>query len=154
MKSDKNDVKRLGHPTFIIFPTLFHSSSPNIVLHISCSTRTCHSGVRYPIWFNSKFEFCQKMIHSIFDSILLCPRFNSKYYSIQKNSADSIQKMIQFNSQGIFKTGRVGKVPKNCPKSVQNRQKGGFSSKMANIDSKYDSFIHFTVKFNWKDYSI
>jgi len=34
------------------------------------------SGVRYPIWFNSIFEFCKKMIHSI----LLCPRFNSKYY--------------------------------------------------------------------------
>ena len=42
-----------------------------------------HSGVRYPIWFNSMFEFCQKMIHSIFNSILLYPRFNSKYYSIQ-----------------------------------------------------------------------
>ena len=28
------------------------------------------SGVRYPIWFNSMFEFCQKMIHSIFDSII------------------------------------------------------------------------------------
>ena len=41
-------------------------------------------GVRYPIRFNSMFEFCQKTIHSIFDSILLYPRFNSKYYSIQK----------------------------------------------------------------------
>ena len=25
---------------------------------------------------------------------------------------------------------------------------------MTNIDSKYDSFIHFTIKFNSKDYSI
>jgi len=33
-------------------------------------------------------------------------------------------------------------------------EKGDFSSKMANIDSKYDSFIHFTVKFNSRDYSI
>ena len=42
-----------------------------------------------------------------------------------------------------------------CPKGVQKRQKkGGFSSKMANMDSKYDSFIHFTIKFNSKDYSI
>ena len=80
------------------------------------------------------FEFCQKMIHSIFDSILLYPRFNSKHYSIQKNSADSIQKIVQFNSQGIIDTGRIGKVPNDCPKSVQIRQKGGFSSKMANID--------------------
>ena len=71
------------------------------------------------------------------------------------NSADSIQKIIQFNSQGLFDTGRIGKVPENCPKSVQNRQKkGDFSSKMANIDSKYDSFIHFRVKFNSKEYSI
>ena len=43
------------------------------------------------------------------------------------------------------------KLPKNRPKWTK---KGGFSSKMANIDSKYDSFIHFTVKFNSKDYSI
>ena len=42
----------------------------------------------------------------------------------------------------------------NCPKSVKNRQKGSFPSKMANIDSQYDSFIHFTIKFNSKDYSI
>ena len=73
----------------------------------------------------------------------------------KSNSANSIQKIIQFNSQGIIDTGRIGKVPKNCPKSVQNRQKkGGFSSKMAKIDSKYNSFIHFTIKFNSKDYSI
>ena len=49
-------------------------------------------GLRYPIWFNSMFEFCQKMIHSIFDSITLYPRFNSKYYSIQK-------KFCWFNSK-------------------------------------------------------
>ena len=40
----------------------------------------------------------------------------------KKNSADSIQKIIQFNSQGIINAGQIGKVPKNCPKSVQNRQ--------------------------------
>ena len=33
-------------------------------------------------------------------------------------------------------------------------KKGDFSSKMANIDSKYDSFIHFTIKCNSKDNSI
>ena len=47
---------------------------------------------RYPIWFNSMFEFCQTMVHSIFDSILLYPRFNSKYYSIQR-------KLCWFNSK-------------------------------------------------------
>ena len=29
-------------------------------------------------------NFAKKMIHSIFDSILFYPRFNSKYYSIRK----------------------------------------------------------------------
>ena len=29
-----------------------------------------------------------------------------------------------------------------------------FTQKMTNIDSKYDSFIHFTIKFNSKDSSI
>ena len=41
------------------------------------------------------------------------------------NSGDSIQNIIQFNSQGMINTGRIGKVPKNWPKSVQNRQKKG-----------------------------
>jgi len=38
--------------------------------------------------------------------------------------------MIQFNSQGTIDTGPIGKVPKNCPKSVQNRQKGEFSGRV------------------------
>ena len=77
------------------------------------------------------FEFCQQMTHSIFDSILLYPRFNSKYYSIKKNYADSIQKIVQFNSQGIIDTDQIGKLPKNC-QSVQNRQKkeGVFRQKL------------------------
>ena len=45
-----------------------------------------------------------------------------------------------------------------CPKIAQRvskiDKKGGFSSKTADIDSKYDSFIHFTIKINSKDYSI
>ena len=41
------------------------------------------------------------------------------------NSGDSIQNIIQFNSQGMINTGRIGKVPKNWPKSVQNGQKRG-----------------------------
>ena len=70
----------------------------------------------------------------------------------------TLQKIVAieegFNSQEFIDIDRIVKVPKNCPKSVQNRQKKGFISKMANIDSKYDSFIHFTIKFNSKDYSI
>ena len=111
-------------------------------------------GVRYLIWFNSMFEFCQKMVHSIFDSILLHPRFNSKYYSIKKNSADSNQKIIQFNSQRIIDTSRIGKVPKNCPKSVQSRPKRGvfikngkYQFKIWLIHSFYDE-IQFKGLFN------
>ena len=38
--------------------------------------------------------------------------------------------MIQFNSQGIMDTGRKGKGPKNCPKSVKKKkEKGAFSIK-------------------------
>ena len=61
----------------------------------------------------------------------------------KKNSADSIQKIIQFNSQGIIDTGRIGKVPKNCPKSVKNRQgKGAFHQKrQILIQNMVHSFI-------------
>ena len=85
------------------------------------------------------------MIHSILDSNQYCFTQDSIQNIIQFiiSSGNSIQKIIQFDGQGIIDTGRVGKVPKNHPKSVQNRQKGGFSSKMAKIDSKHDSFIHF-----------
>ena len=120
-------------------------SRHNQVLTTTCG-RSCIRGIRYHIWFNSMFEFCQKMIHSIFDSLLLYPRFHSKYYSIQKNSADSIQKIIQFNSQGLFDTGRIGKVPENCPKSVQNRQKRGLFIK----NGKYRFKIWFIHSFHGK----
>ena len=65
-------------------------------------------------------------------------------------SGDSIQKIIQFNSQGIIDT----RCPKIAQKVSKIDKKGGFSSKIANIDSKYDSFIYFTVKCNSKNYSI
>ena len=87
---------------------------------LSLSALPKSRGVGYPIWFNSMFEFCQKMIHSIFDSISLYPRFNSKYYSIQK-------KFCWFNSKGnsIHQPGNhwywsdgksAQKLPKKCPK--------------------------------------
>ena len=64
----------------------------------------------------------------------------------KKNSADSIQKIIQFNSQGLFDTGRIGKVPENCPKSVQNRQKRGLFIK----NGKYRFKIWFIHSFHGK----
>ena len=69
------------------------------------------------------------------------------------NSGDSIQKTIQFNSQGMINTGRMGKVPKNWPKSVQNRPKMGLFIKKGKY-RKIELFIHFTIKFNSKDYLI
>ena len=59
----------------------------------------------------AKKWFIQNSIQYCFtqDSIQNIIQFN-------ENSADSIQKIIQFNSQGIIDTGRIGKVPKKCPK--------------------------------------
>ena len=66
------------------------------------------------------------------------------------NSGDSIQNIIQFNSQGMINTGRIGKMPKNWPKSVQNRQKkGAYHQKRQNwvIHSFHDK-IQFKGLFN------
>ena len=46
-----------------------------------------HIGGRYPIWFNSMFEFCPKMIHSIFD-------LPQKQFKILFNSKKNL--LIQF----------------------------------------------------------
>ena len=64
----------------------------------------------------------------------------------KENSADSIQEIIQFDSQGFFDTGRIGKVPENCPKSVQNRQKRGLFIK----NGKYRFKIWFIHSFHGK----
>ena len=62
---------------------------------------------------------------------------------MKKNYADSIQKIIQFNRQGIIDTGRTGKMSKNCTKSVKNRQKkGNFHQKwQKSIQNMIHSFI-------------
>ena len=62
---------------------------------------------------------------------------------LKKNSADSIQKVIQFINQGIIDTGRMGKVPKNYLKNVQNRlKKGAFHQKwQISIQNMIHSFI-------------
>ena len=90
-------------------------------------------------------------------------------YSIQYCfTQDSIQNIIQFNSQGMINTGRIGKVPKNWPKSVQNRQKRGLIIKNGKyrfknwvIHSFHDKIqfkglfnIIFSGIFNSKNYSI
>ena len=68
------------------------------------------------IQFNIRFNIA----HPKFNSIKLL--FKSNYYSIQTiiqfkmNSAVSIQKIIQLNSQGIIDTGRIRKVSKKSPK--------------------------------------
>ena len=60
-------------------------------------------------------------------SIQYCSNQDSiqNIFQFKINCGDSIQNIIQFNSQGMINTGRIGKVPKNWPKSVQNRQKRG-----------------------------
>ena len=83
------------------------------------------SGGRYPIWFNSMFEFCQKMIHSIFDSYCFTQDSIQNIIQFQKQSTDSIQKMIQFNSQGIMDTGWKGKGPKIAQKVSKIDKKRG-----------------------------
>ena len=89
-------------------------------------------------------------------NIYLCyyPRFNSKYYSIKKILL--IQFKRQFNL--IVRESLILVKQEKCPKIGQLvskiDKKGGFSSKTANIDSKYDSFFHFSIKFNSNDYSI
>ena len=45
------------------------------------------------------------------------------------------------------------KSQKKC-KECPTQAKGDFLSKIENIDSIHDSFIHFTIKFNSKDYLI
>ena len=53
-----------------------------------------------------------------------CLNFAKKWfiqYSIQYCfTQDSIQKIIQFNSQGIIDTGQIRKVPEKGPKSVES----------------------------------
>ena len=70
------------------------------------------------------------MFHSIFDSILLNQNSIQTNIQFKINSGDSIKKIIQFNSWGIIDTGWIRKVPK----SIQNRRKKGFLSKIENID--------------------
>ena len=51
-----------------------------------------------------------------FNSILLTQNSIQTNIQFQINSGDSIQKKIQFNSQGINDTCRIRKVPKKCQK--------------------------------------
>ena len=85
--------------------------SPNFFALMNLHPSGVFDTIPYLIHFN-KFEFCQKMIHSIFDSLLL-PKNQFKLLLNSKKSTDSFQKKIQFNSQGIIDTGRIGKVPKD-----------------------------------------
>ena len=66
----------------------------------------------------------------------------------------NLKKNMLIQGQGTIDNGRIGKVPKLALNVSKIDEKRDFSSKMTSIDSKYDSFIHFTIKFNSKDYSI
>ena len=86
------------------------------------------SGGQYPFWFSSMFEFCQKMIHSIFDSILLYPRFNSNIIQFKKNLL--IQFKRWFNS--IVRESWMLVEKEKGPKIAQ---------KVSKIDKKRGLFI-------------
>ena len=92
-------------------------------------------------------EICQKKIHSIFDSILLYPRFNSKCYSIQK-------KICWFNSKynSIQYSGDCWYCwnSKSAPKSVQNRQKKGLFIENGNYRFKIWSIHSFHDEIQFK----
>ena len=45
-------------------------------------------------------------------------------------------------------------MPKKCPKSVKKIDKMGAFYQKLKVLIQYDSFIHFKIKFNSKDYSI
>ena len=95
---------------------------------LSDSIQCLNFAKKWFIQYSIQYRFTQDSIQNIIQ--------------FKKNSADSIQKIIQFNSQGLFDTGRIGKVPKKCPKSVQNRQKGDFYQKWKiSIQNMIHSFL-------------
>ena len=57
----------------------------------SPNPRTRYSPVRYPNWFNSKFEFCAKLIQFNIQFKIILGKFNSKDYS-------NLDKSLLFNS--------------------------------------------------------
>ena len=94
-------------------------------------------------------NFAKKWFNSIFDSILIAKNSIQTVIQFKIRSDDSIQKTIQFSSQGIIDTGWIRKVPKKCQKKTKNL---AFYQKLKT--SIHNSFIHFTIKSNSKDYSI
>jgi len=114
------------------------------------------------------FEFCQKWFTQYLIQYCFTQDSIQNIIQFKINSGDSIQNIIQFNSQGMINTGRIGKVPKNWPKSVQNRQKRGLIIKNGKyrfknwvIHSFHDKIqfkglfnIIFSGIFNSKNYSI
>ena len=55
-----------GYPPAVMAWWPPHPSDED-VLYSAFGKPPQHRGLQYPIWFNSMFEFCQKMIHPIFD---------------------------------------------------------------------------------------
>ena len=84
-----------------------------------------------------------------------------KWFIQYSFTQDSIQNIIQLKKnlliqfKSLFNSIVRGSLIlvewENCPKIARKvskvDKKGGFSSKMANIDSKYDSDIYFTITF-------
>ena len=116
------------HPHLGVFDTLSDS--------IQCSNFA-------KIWFNQyliQYCFAQNSIQNIIQ--------------FKKNLLIQFKRWFNSLARESLLLVRREKCPKIAPEVPKIDKKGGFPLKMANIDSKYDSFIHFTVKFNSKDYSI
>ena len=77
---------------------------------------------------------------------LVCHQKQIIVEDMHSGVSNTLSDSIQFNSQGIIGTGYIGKVPKNCPKSVQNRQKRGLFIK----NGKYRFKIWFIHSFQGK----
>ena len=139
----------MGHRTFYERPSLIVVNDTQ-----SDSIQYLNFAKKWFIQYSIQYCFTQDSIQNIIQ--------------FKINSGDSIQNIIQFNSQGMINTGRIGKVPKNWPKSVQNRQKRGLIIKNGKyrfknwvIHSFHDKIqfkglfnIIFSGIFNSKNYSI
>ena len=90
-----------------------------------------------PDYFSKFKSFQHRVVLEVGDTLsdsIQCLNLqnDSIQYSIQyclptiQYYGDSVQRIIQFNSQGIINIGQIRKVPKKCPKYTE---KGAFYQK-------------------------
>ena len=87
---------------------------------LSDSIQCLNYAKKWFIQYSIQYCFTQDSIQNIIQFKINSGDSIQNIIQFKINSGNSIQKIIQFNSQGMINTGRIGKVPKNWPKSVQN----------------------------------